>query len=154
MTPEERFWAKVNKTEDGCWEWTANNTRGGYGNFMPANGVARSAHRYSYEISIGPIPAGLDLDHLCRNRCCVNPDHLEPVTRSENLKRAYAARGLKTHCAQGHPFDDENTFQRSQGGRGCRTCRNKASREKKREYRAVAKAARTPQPNPERNNHD
>lgn len=148
---DAKFWAKVLPVDDGCWLWTGATLRG-YGTYMRAGG-AYIAHRYAYEDRVGPIPTGLDLDHLCRCRTCVNPDHLEPVTRGENLRRGYAARGLKTHCAQGHPFDEVNTFQRSDGGRGCRACRNKASRDKKREYRAAAKAAQTTQPTESENHH-
>jgi hypothetical protein len=87
---EERVWAKVEKTE-GCWLWTAAISPNGYGKFM-VSGRPVNAHRLVYQLTVGPIPDGLDLDHLCRVRHCVNPDHLEPVTRSENLLRGYAAR--------------------------------------------------------------
>jgi hypothetical protein len=149
----DHFMRRVLVTDDGCWLWCGATVRG-YGTYMK-QGAAFIAHRYAYEQLVGPIPAGLDLDHLCRVRACVNPAHLEPVTRGENLRRGYAARGLKSFCAQGHPFDEANTFQRKGGGRGCRTCRNKASRDKKREYRAAAKAARNAQPDTtqKENNH-
>jgi hypothetical protein len=145
--PAERFWAKVdggNVSE--CWTWTARRLNG-YGTFMLANRVAVIAHRWAYEQLIAPIPEGLDLDHLCRNRACVNPWHLEPVSRGENLRRGYAARGLKALCSNGHPFNDINTFRRSDGGRGCRTCRNNASRAAKARTRALV--ARPAQPNTE-----
>lgn len=78
------------------------------------------AHRWSYEFHVGPIPEGLDLDHLCRNRGCVNPDHLEPVTREENIRRAFAT---VTHCPSGHPYSDENTYVRpGTVHRKCRAC--------------------------------
>ena len=80
------------KTEHGCWVWLGAKMRNGYGQLV-VGGVHYAAHRYAYQELVGAIPAGLDLDHLCRNRACTNPDHLEPVTRSENL-----LRGLKrTH---------------------------------------------------------
>lgn len=87
--PEVRFWRLVDKT-DSCWLWLGAQNGKGYGRFTLSgrNGWKRSAHRYAYELLVGPIAAGLDLDHLCRNRLCVNPEHLEPVTRRENLRRA------------------------------------------------------------------
>mgnify|MGYP001608583411 CR=1 FL=1 len=85
-TLDERFWAKV-LVGDGCWDWQASKTPGGYGSFRAADRTV-CAHRFSYELLVGPIPEGLDLDHLCRNKGCVNPEHLEPVTRRENMLRA------------------------------------------------------------------
>ena len=86
------------------------------------------AHRMIYELLVGPIPDGLEIDHLCRNRGCVNPGHMEPVTHRENLMRGdtvAAANPAKTHCIRGHPYDDENTY-RYGSHRYCRAC-NKAS---------------------------
>lgn len=82
----ERFWAKFVVSGSGCWLWTVSKASGGYGKFA-ARGVNWKAHRYAYQHLVGPVPDGLDLDHLCRVRHCVNPMHLEPVTRSENLRR-------------------------------------------------------------------
>lgn len=111
--------------ETGCWLWTAGINGRGYGN-ITADGRTRSAHRVAYEEWIGPIPAGLDLDHLCRVRHCVNPDHLEPVTRRENLVRGatlVAEQVARTACPQGHLYDEENT--RYEGSmRHCRRCNN------------------------------
>lgn len=104
------------------------------------------AHRWAYLHFVGKIPAGLDLDHLCRNRWCVNPEHLEPVTRSENLTRGYAARGPKTYCKHGHRFDPENTFQRSDGGRGCRACRTAYMRQWKAQKRNMKENPTQPNP--------
>lgn len=128
-TPFERAIDKFT-IGDGCWEWTAATFRG-YGQM---GGIGRStlkAHRVVYEQFRGPIPAGLDLDHLCRNRACVRPSHLEPVTRRENLLRGetFLARNVaKVACLHGHPFDQRNTGRTHNGTRRyCRTClRNRA----------------------------
>lgn len=123
-----RFWAKVEKTE-GCWNWTAYLDPQGYGRYNH-NGRCRLAHRLAYIDRVGPIPDGLHLDHLCKNRRCVNPAHLEPVTAQENLRRS-AAREAKraiTHCPSGHPYDARNTFVNRAGSRVCRACRQRAVR--------------------------
>jgi hypothetical protein len=118
-TPEERFWAKVRKTET-CWLWTATLNNQGYGEF----GSLGLAHRFAYELLVGPIPEGLTLDHLCRQPACVRPDHLEPVTHRENVRRGEGWSGRnarKTHCPQGHAYDEANTrWYHNQ--RNCRAC--------------------------------
>jgi hypothetical protein len=128
-TVEERFWEKVDKNgENGCWEWKAALNSYGYGNFK-ANKKNVSSHRFSYELLKGDIPKGKHLDHLCRNRKCCNPKHLEPVTQRENLLRGEtipASYVLKTHCPQGHEYTEENTYT-YKGSRYCITCRNKYS---------------------------
>jgi hypothetical protein len=92
VTPAEWFWVRVKSTpEVGCWEYTQT-VGGGYAQFFVEPGVKVYAHRYAYELLVGPIPEGLDLDHLCRNRRCVRPSHLEPVTRSENVRRSVPHR--------------------------------------------------------------
>lgn len=109
---------------DGCWEWTERHHRDGYGRLV-RNGRTYGAHQWFYEHYIGPVPNGLELDHLCRNRVCVNPTHLEAVTHRVNSLRgaAPAARNAhKTHCPKGHPYDEANTLV-SVGGRYCRACR-------------------------------
>lgn len=113
-----RFWAKVDRSGE-CWVWKAGQTTNGYGKFGDTGRTWR-AHRWSYELEVGHIPEGKDLDHLCRNRLCVRPDHLEPVTRLENVQRG--DHGAETHCPQGHPYDAENTYRTAQGWRMCRAC--------------------------------
>lgn len=120
---EARFWAKVDKSGlGGCWLWTAQITASGYGGFW--TGKPDFAHRYAYQLLVGPIPAGRQLDHLCRVRHCVNPAHLEPVTGRENTLRGEgisATNARKTRCKYGHPFDAENTYT-YRGSRICKTC--------------------------------
>ncbi|MBN9210756.1 MAG: hypothetical protein BGO45_10805 [Microbacterium sp. 71-36] len=87
-TVSERFWARVVKAD--CWEWTGS-LRTGYGLFR-LDGRNVQTHRWAYEEQVGPIPDGFQIDHLCRNTRCVNPDHLEPVTQAENIRREHAAR--------------------------------------------------------------
>lgn len=134
-TPEDRFWAKVDKNgPDGfhsqtgenlgpCWLWTAGRSDG-YG-VLRVGGRSVKAHRFAYKLLVGPIPSGLQPDHLCRVRLCVRPDHLEPVTSRENTLRgeSFAARrAARTHCVQGHAYSPENTYVRRKGGRHCRAC--------------------------------
>lgn len=120
--PAERFFEKVDLNgPDGCWLWTAGTSSDGYGGFMSSTGRVVRAHRWAYEHLVGSIPEGLDLDHLCRVRRCVNPAHLEPVTRLENTLRGLG-HGSEMHCPHGHPYDDENTYVYA-GRRACRTCR-------------------------------
>lgn len=121
-----RFWAKVDVTES-CWLWTGSRTGFGYGNFYAVPGSPVPAHRMAYELMIGPIPPGLQLDHLCRVRACVNPDHLEPVTKDENNRRGFsptAQNARKTHCSHGHEFTPENTYTppKRPTHRYCREC--------------------------------
>lgn len=123
-TVEERFWAKVNKT-DTCWLWTACTFSNGYGKFAIRHNYSRGAHRVAYELSRGPIPSGLSLDHLCRVTLCVRPDHLEAVTHRVNVLRGTspsAISAVKTHCPQGHEYTEANTYRDKKGKRACRTC--------------------------------
>ncbi len=142
-TTEDRFWAKVDKDgTGGCWLWTAGASHG-YGG-VRVDGRYQKAHRVAYELIVGPIPEGLELDHLCRVRNCVNPAHLEPVTHRENALRSPIMGGWHrgiTHCLRGHPFDEANTYvyHTAKGGvgRACREC----LAFRKRRARARAKAA-------------
>lgn len=123
----DRFWSKVFITSV-CWEWKGSK-KNGYGSFW--NGERRiGAHRWAWENLVGPIPVGLEIDHLCRNRSCVNPDHLEPVTHKENVRRGAGGwnTASKMSCPQGHPYAGENLMT-SQGHRYCRTCARKRGRE-------------------------
>lgn len=181
-----RFAAKIAQNGD-CWEWTGGKTANGYGHISIGQGVCRVAHRVSYELHVGPIPDGFQIDHLCRNRGCVNPNHLEAVTPQENVLRSESpsalnatkklcvrghlldgenlrmdgakrvckecrrirqleARSLtkgsgpgsgsyqrgKTHCPQGHPYDEANTYVSKQGNRACKTCQRQRNASKRR----------------------
>jgi len=121
----DRFWPKVEKTAH-CWEWRGAKSRDGYGYFSVAPKTMRYAHRVAFELLVGPIPDGMQLDHLCRNRACVRPDHLEPVTGRENRLRGsgfVAEKAQQTHCIHGHLLDEANTYIRpSNGTRHCREC--------------------------------
>jgi hypothetical protein len=113
--------------ETGCWLWQASLTNNGYGR-VRVDKCEWKAHRYSFAVHRGPIPEGLDLDHLCRVRNCVNPDHLEPVTRAENLRRGHFPNSAKVECPQGHPYSGENLRMNSKGRRECVTCARAAGR--------------------------
>jgi len=134
-TPEERFWAKVDASGD-CWEWTASKHKDGYGLFRPhSNETMTRAHQFAWTTLVGPVPEGLELDHLCRNPACVNPDHLEPVTHRENMRRTSAttvwvkkAARERTHCPQNHEYSGDNVIMDG-GYRKCRTCVNKRQNE-------------------------
>lgn len=141
----DRFWSKVDKGGD-CWEWTAAISHG-YGAFKVGAFNAR-AHRFSYELTVGPIPDGYDLHHTCHNRSCVNPRHLVPMTRKEHLahhpdnaraggQAIGAIKKAKTHCDHGHEFTPENTYTRPDGRRKCRAC-NREGEQRRREVAAHA----------------
>lgn len=128
------FWDRVDKSGD-CWEWTGIRNRGGYGLYVLSGPTrprkARMAHRVAYEALVGPIPEGLDLDHLCRNRGCVRPDHVEPVSHRVNTLRGNtltAINAAKTHCKRDHEFTPENTYRHKDGRRECWTCKRENRR--------------------------
>lgn len=112
------------RPDEGCWEWEGPRDRHGYGR----HGSRGLAHRIVYVALVGPVPEGLELDHLCRNPTCVRPDHLEPVTHAENVRRGRVgevnrARLLgRTHCKNGHEFTKDNTYVYPNGERECREC--------------------------------
>lgn len=127
--------------DNECWLWTGNLSSQGYGRAPSGQrGKHLFAHRVMYEAHVGRIPQGMELDHLCRVRACVNPDHLEPVTHAENVRRGQSGQKWreKTHCPSGHPYDEANT-KWYQGRRYCRACRLIDSRR----YKAAKRAATT-----------
>lgn len=123
-------WRSDLEGPNGCWIWLGSRDRAGYGRILVKEHekyANRHAHRIAYQEFVGSVPEGLELDHLCRVRACVNPDHLEPVTRRENLRRSPLTPGSRTHCPQGHPYTPENTYlwtdKNGSERRHCRTCR-------------------------------
>lgn len=139
QTPvSDRFWTKVNKT-DTCWLWTAATTQRGYGMFkLPGGRASIPAHRFAYETLVGPIPAGFEIDHICRTRACVRPNHLQAVTvrinslRSDNLG---ARESRKTHCIHGHPL---TVVARPDRRRACLTCERQRSRDSRKARQRAA----------------
>ncbi len=135
MSPilDDRFWSKVQKT-DSCWNWTGAKDVGGYGRFKVGR-LVRAAHRLAYEAAKGTIPDGLQLDHLCRNRGCVNPDHVEAVEPKTNVLRGdglTAMRAKQTRCFRGHELTAENLLPRTDGRRQCRSCWDEHGAERRR----------------------
>ena len=132
LIPEKRFWSKVKMgNPDDCWLWMGKIERNGYGRFWFDSHFV-GAHRFAYELTHGPIPKGLTIDHKCRNRACVNPLHLEPVSIQINVLRGVgltAQFAAKTHCPQGHPYDMFNTYINRKGARVCRQCARQANRQ-------------------------
>ena len=99
-----------------CIIWDGPLDDDGYGRMA----FGKLAHKHTWEQENGPVPAGLELDHRCRIRVCINLEHLEPVTHAENMRRS--ARAQQTHCYRGHPFNEANTYRHPRGGRKCRAC--------------------------------
>lgn len=135
-TRAERFWSKVPERGEGCWLWTGGGSP--YGYFWDGN-KHFTAHRYAYTVTVGPIPAGLTIDHLCNTTLCVRPDHLVLATRGENMLRGSAvqasakARKARPRCRHGHLRNAKNSYVDSNGYRACRVCK----REQMRGYRAA-----------------
>lgn len=128
-TLESLIAKSVPVTESGCWLWLGSTSLGyAYASFM---GTTRRVHRVVYELTHGPLPTGVTLDHLCRVRCCINPSHLEPVTNKENVLRGIgitAVNAKKTACLRGHPYTDENVYPGDPNKRVCRTCKRARNR--------------------------
>jgi hypothetical protein len=123
-----------------CWIWTGP-TRGPKAHrrgYLKVGGKRHATHRFAYELVNGPVPEGLELDHLCRAPLCFNPSHLEPVTHAENVRRGDSCKASDTHCAHGHPFIPENSYIDRQGTRYCTECQ----RIGKRRRRAAARERR------------
>jgi hypothetical protein len=155
LTIQDRLKSFISpEPNSGCWLWIGFTNSKGYGHIW-YGGRMRLAHRVSWEIERGSVQDGLCLDHLCRVRCCVNPDHLEPVTIQENIRRGDTGinHRSKTHCPQGHEYTENNTYKQSHsagqiggGGRICRECQRAYHRKYGPIRRAKAKA--TPEKNP------
>lgn len=140
MTLAERFWSKVDKTAD-CWAWTASLGSHGYGQFY-LDGRPQGAHRVAWLLTNGLVPEGKELDHLCRNRACVRPEHLEAVPRRVNFLRGEHPTAVAVRngtCVKGHPVSVENTYVKpSDGRRECRVCRRENERRRYHAKRAAA----------------
>jgi len=120
----ELFWAKVDKTP-GCWNWTAAKDRDGYGVWsVRQEGKLKQyrVHRISLMQTHNGLDESLTVDHLCKNKACLNPEHLEQVTLAENIRRSTSFNGSKTHCNNGHEFTAENTYLRRGTHRSCKAC--------------------------------
>lgn len=127
---EKHFLPRISEDQNGCWNWLGDILRNGYGRLTYQN-KGRLVHRFSYEWHVGPIPEGLQIDHLCRNRHCCNPQHLEAVTPRVNTLRGHtivAANAAKTVCPLGHPLSGDNLYLKPGRHRICIACRKLQSK--------------------------
>lgn len=133
----ERFWSKVDiRSDSECWTWQAYVGTHGYGMYKLCRARPDVAHRVAYRLAVGPIPDGLFVDHICRNKLCVNPAHLEPVTHVENMRRA-----RRTHCKRGHLLDEQTLVIRGPH-RSCKKCEQFREKHRIRDRRKVRVASR------------
>lgn len=130
MSVLQRLLSKAVIDPGGCWVFTGAIANNGYGR-IGIGPTVKQAHRVAYELLVGPVPEGLDLDHLCRVRACINPTHLEPVTRLENVRRGTRWTVLPQACKRGHPFTADNVMN-NHGNRQCKTCHNARSEQRRR----------------------
>ena len=142
-SPLERFLAKIEVQPSGCWLWIGAKTGNGYGQLSIGGRRANGgrlvyAHRFAYEMWVGPIPEGKELDHLCRNRACQNPDHLEPVTRQENARRGDTGHWVRSdYCLRGHPLFGDNVYAHDMA-RHCKTCNAGRAKQYRRRRKELA----------------
>lgn len=140
-SPLERFLSRITVEPNGCWGWKRGHSNG-YASFHVTADRSINAHQFSYEYFVGPVPEGKELDHLCHNRGCVNPDHLEPVIHEVNCQRGDSGPLLKlkhqstTHCPKGHPYDEKNTLMQRKKRDGpllrvCKACLEERLKRKK-----------------------
>src|SRR6266536_2073639 len=134
------FISRIRIQDDGCWLWIGYLDRNGYGRITDAGHGSDRAHIFSYELLVGAVPEGLQLDHTCRVRNCVNPSHLDPVTSRVNTLRGdtlTAKNALVKICRRGHPYNHENTYTDSRGSRHCRRCQAIAQEAYRRRKQAI-----------------
>lgn len=139
MSAIDRFMTKVQVTES-CWLWLASKNMAGYGQFWSGEKLVR-AHRFAFEHQFGSIPPGLEIDHICGNRACVNPDHMRCVSHRENMRASnsiFGRNAVKTHCKRGHAFEGSNLYISKTGSRQCRACLAMHARNSKRRRREAA----------------
>lgn len=142
---KDRLLSRVSLSNSGCWEWTGHLTSTGYSQMTVGSRTDKTrtntqAHRVSYAVFVGELVDGLQIDHLCRNRKCINPKHLEQVTCAENLRRgnpAWKQQMARTHCPKGHEYSESNTYVRKSGGRMCKECSRISCRVRARAKRAL-----------------